>query len=167
MLLEPGAGHAVGVQGGVEALHHVALQVEGAAHLPVLDALHGGGHGPEDAQPVAGEGVPAALQVGELQAEGPRQVVVQEGGGWCLHVWGHQHGEGPSFATQNELVIVITVSVLCSQVVVDVGCWCWTHRCCSVVELFWNRRLEEFCRCLAGLISHSILNLHENNQLSR
>ena len=48
MLLEPGAGHAVGVQRGVEVAHHVALEVEGV--LPVLDALHGGGDAPEDAQ---------------------------------------------------------------------------------------------------------------------
>ena len=66
VLLEPGAGHAVGVQRGVEALHHVALQVEGLAQLPVLDALHGGGDAPEDAEPVAGQGVAPALQVGQL-----------------------------------------------------------------------------------------------------
>ena len=65
-------------------------------------------------------------------------------GGWC------QHGEGPSFATQNELIFVITVGVLCSQVV---GCWwCWTHRCCSVVEVLFDWRLEQFCRCFAGSI---------------
>ena len=163
MLLQLGAGHAVGVQRGVQVRHHVAPEVEGAAHLPVLDALHGGGHGPEDAQLVPGEGVLAALQVGELQAEGPRQVVVKQGGGRCRRVRRHQHGEGPSFATQNELIFVITVGVLCSQVV---GCWwCWTHRC-SVVEVLLTEDWNSFVAALLDQFSLDT-NLDENNQLSR
>ena len=86
VLLEVGAGHAVGVQGGVKVRHDIAPEVEGAAHLPVLDALHGGGDAPEDAEPVAGQGVAPALQVGQLQAEGPGRS--PSGWRWASAGWG-------------------------------------------------------------------------------
>ena len=118
MLLEPGAGHAVGVQRGVEALHHVALQVEGLAQLPVLDALHGGGDAPEDAQLVAGVGELPALEVGELQAEGAHQIVVHQGRGGGLQVGGHQHGKGAAFATQHKFVLIVAIKIGCSEVII-------------------------------------------------
>ena len=120
MLLEPGAGHAVGVQGGVEVLHHVALQVEGLAQLPVLDALHGGGDAPEDAQLVAGVGELPALEVGELQAEGAHQVVVHQGRGGRRELGGHQHGKGAAFATQHKLILIVAVGIGCRKVIISV-----------------------------------------------
>ena len=118
MLLEPGAGHAVGVQRGVEVAHYIALQVEGVAQLPVLDALHGGGDAPEDAQLVAGVGELPALEVGELQAEGAHQIVVHQGRGGGLQVGGHQHGKGAAFATQHKFVLIVAIEIGCSEVII-------------------------------------------------
>ena len=113
MLLEPGAGHAVGVQGGVEVRHHVALEVEGAAHLPVLDALHGGGDAPEDAVLAAAQAVLPALEIGQLQAEGAHQVVVQQAAGGRLQAGGHQHGKGSTLTCENVLVIHAIIVFCC------------------------------------------------------
>ena len=128
MLLQLDAGHAVGVKGVVEVRHHHGLHLEGAAHLPVLDALHGGGYAPEDPELVAGQGVLPALEVGQLHAEGPHQVVVQQGVGWLLQVRGHQHGKRSAFTREDILMIIVTVLVAGCQVavaaVVVVHCCC-------------------------------------------
>ena len=105
----------MGVEGGVEVRHDIAPEVEGAAHLPVLHALHGGGDAPEDTQLVAGVGELPALEVHQLEAEGAHQVVVHQGAGGRLQVWGNQHGEGAAFAAQNILIFVVAVRVFCCK----------------------------------------------------
>ena len=128
MLLEVGAGQAVGVQGAVEVRHHGGLQVEGAAHLPELDALDRGGHAPEDAHLVAVQGVAPALEVGHPQAKGLHQVVVQQAAGRYWQVGRHQHSEGAAFTREYKLVIIITVLVICCEEIVAVCCCCFAHR---------------------------------------
>ena len=111
----------MGVEGGVEVRHDIAPEVEGAAHLPVLHALHGGGDAPEDTEPVTGQGVAPALQVGQLQAEGPGQVIVHQGRGGRLQAGGHQHGKRPALATQNKFAFITVVILGCEAPVVVVS----------------------------------------------
>ena len=74
----PEAGDTVSVQQGVEVGHHEALDVVVAAHLPLVKALHGGGHAAEDPHLVASETKLATLQVSYLEAEGLYQVEVEQ-----------------------------------------------------------------------------------------
>ena len=82
----PEAGDTVSVQQGVEVRHHEALDVVVAAHLPLVKALHGGGHAAEDPHLVAREGELATLQISHLEAERLYQVEVEQVGGWCWQV---------------------------------------------------------------------------------
>ena len=74
----PEAGDTVSVQKGVEVGHHEALDVVVAAHLPLVKALHGGGHAAEDPHLVAREVKLATLQIRHLEAKRLDQVEVEQ-----------------------------------------------------------------------------------------
>ena len=60
------------------------------------------------------------LEVRHLEAQGPHQVVVEQGGGGRGQVRGHQAGEWSSFHAKNKFLFIVAILVSHCWFIVDI-----------------------------------------------
>ena len=72
-----------------------------------------------------------ALKVCHLEAQGPHQVVVEQGGGGGGEVRGHQAGERSSFHAKNEFFFIVAIFVSHCWFIVNILCFVLHRNYCS------------------------------------
>ena len=66
------------------------------------------------------------LEVSHLEAQGPHQVVVEQGGGGRGEVWGYQAGERSSFHAKDKFFFIVAIFII--------HCWFLGNVLCFVLH---------------------------------
>jgi len=105
------SSHSVDLEMLAEVQDHIGLEGNAPRGEALMDGLGGEADLAEDPELVPAVGELGVLQVSHLDAKVPHEVVVNQGGGWCWQVWGHEASKGSSFDTKDELFILVGVPV--------------------------------------------------------
>ena len=103
--------------------HNVCLNGKGSRRDTIVNALHRHSNLAEDPHFKPRVAKFVTLEVRHLEAKGPHQVVVEQGGGRGGEVRGHQAGKRSSFYAKYEFFFIVAIFVSHGWFIVNILCF--------------------------------------------